>query len=508
MTLGQGDGRTDGVDQHEGGPDGAGRRGRFRLPRLLARGSAGGADGASAVAVREEDEERFGERITQQLASQWALIRAADRRADAEPEPVTAGRSNFSRAQVPWGVDLAAAWSWRMLVIGAALYVLLDLLWRFSVVTVPLAIALLLAALASPVVRLLRRIGLPRGLAALLVMIAGLGMLGLMVTFVSQQIADQYSQLVDQVVQGLGKVRLWLRDGPLNASDSQINSYIKDAQDAITEWSKNGGAFSQVTTLGTALTHVVTGFFIVIFSTYFFMADGARIWAFFVRLAPRAAREAVDSSGRVAWVSLTQFVRATVLVALVDAIGISVWAAALGLPLVLAIGLVVFVGAFVPMVGATVAGAVAVLVALVDQGLWTAVLMLIGVIVVQQVEGHVLQPFLMGRFVSVHPLGVLVAIACGVVLAGVAGALVAVPMVAALNAVITHLASRSSPGDDPVEALEDDYVEAGEQPGPVGDDSSPVGDSPRSPAHPEATADATDAIDGPAAPDSAGQARP
>jgi len=453
-----------------------GRRARLRLPRRVLRGRGG-----ASTAPSPEDEERFGERLTQQLANQWALIRAADRRNEPEPAPVVAGRSNFSRAQVPWGVDLAAAWSWRMLVIAAATYVLLSLLWRFSVVTVPLAIALLLAALASPVVRLLRHIGLPRGLAALLVMMAGLAMLGLMVTFVSQQIADQYSQLVDQVVQGLGKVRVWLRDGPLNASDSQINSYIKDAQDAITEWSKNGGAFSQVTTLGTALTHVVTGFFIVIFSTYFFMADGARIWAFFVRLAPRAAREAVDSSGRVAWVSLTQFVRATVLVALVDAIGISVWAAALGLPLVLAIGLVVFVGAFVPMVGATVAGAVAVLVALVDQGLWTAVLMLIGVVVVQQIEGHVLQPFLMGRFVSIHPLGVLVAIACGVVLAGVAGALVAVPMVAAINAVVTHLASRSSPGDDPVEALEEDYAEEEERPERVADEEAVVGDAPESP---------------------------
>ena len=465
-----------------------GRRARLRLPRRGLRGPwRAGLDSRGP-----EDEERFGERLTQQLANQWALIRAADRRNEPEPAPVVAGRSNFSRAQVPWGVDLAAAWSWRMLVIAAATYVLLNLLWRFSVVTVPLAIALLLAALASPLVRRLRRIGLPRGLAALLVMIAGLGLLGLMVTFVSQQIADQYSQLVDQVVQGLNKVRLWLRDGPLNASDSQINSYIKDAQDAITEWSKNGGAFSQVTSLGTALTHVVTGFFIVIFSTYFFMADGARIWAFFVRLAPRAAREAVDSSGRVAWVSLTQFVRATVLVALVDAIGISVWAAALGLPLVLAIGLVVFVGAFVPMVGATVAGAVAVLVALVDQGLWTAVLMLIGVIVVQQIEGHVLQPFLMGRFVSIHPLGVLVAIACGVVLAGVAGALVAVPMVAAINAVVTHLASRSSPGDDPVEALEEDYAEEGERPERVADDDAALGDTPQSPGVPGASTGAAE----------------
>ena len=202
----------------------------------------------------------------------------------------------------------------------------------------------------------------------------------------------------------------------------------------------------------------------MLFSTYFFMADGSRIWSWIVRLSPRSARARFDSSGRVAWISLRQFVRATVIVALVDAIGISIWAAVLGLPFVAAIGVLVFLGAFVPMVGATVAGTVAILVALVDQGPWAALLMLIGVIVVQQVEGHVLQPFLMGRWVSVHPLGVIVAIAVGVLVAGIVGALVAVPLAAAVNAVGQHLAAYTDPGDDPVEELDEDYVETGGAP--------------------------------------------
>ena len=183
------------------------------------------------------------------------------------------------------------------------------------------------------------------------------------------------------------------------------------------------------------------------FSTFFFLSDGGRIWSWLVRLAPRAAREHVDSSGRVAWVSLTQFVRATVLVALADAIGVMVVAAILGVPFVLAIGVLVFLGAFIPMVGATVAGSVAILVALVDQGPITALFMFGGVILVQQIEGHILQPFLMGRFVSVHPLGVIVAIGCGVLVAGIAGALIAVPLVAAGNAVVNHLARDAEPED-------------------------------------------------------------
>jgi predicted PurR-regulated permease PerM len=198
----------------------------------------------------------------------------------------------------------------------------------------------------------------------------------------------------------------------------------------------------------------------VLFSTFFFLADGERIWAWTVRLAPRASRERIDTSGRVAWGSLTQFVRATVLVAAVDALGVMIVAAALGVPFVLAIGVLVFLGAFVPMVGATVAGTVAILVALVDQGPVTALLMLGGVVLVQQLEGHVLQPFLMGRFVSVHPLGVILAIGCGVLVAGIVGALVAVPLAASLNAVVQHLASHTQVGsDDPEEELEEDEFE-------------------------------------------------
>ena len=242
---------------------------------------------------------------------------------------------------------------------------------------------------------------------------------------------------------GLGQVRQWLREGPLNLSDSQLNGWIESAQKTITENSREGGALTQVTEVGTAVGHVFAGFFIVLFSTFFFLSDGGRIWSWLVRLAPRAAREHVDGSGRVAWISLTQFVRATVLVALADAIGIMIVAAILGVPFVLAIGVLVFLGAFIPMVGRTVAGSVAVLVALVDQGPITALLMLGGVILVQQIEGHILQPFLMGRFVSVHPLGVIVAIGCGVLVAGIAGALIAVPLVAAGNAVVNHSATQS-----------------------------------------------------------------
>jgi predicted PurR-regulated permease PerM len=403
---------------------------------------------------RGEDDESFARR----LHHQWAAGRDERRHA---PTPIDTGPSNVSRAQVPWGLDLAAAWSWRAIVIAAAGYGIYWVLAYFSVITLPLVIALLITALVSPLVNVLERAGVPRGLAAITVVIGGLAAVAILLTFVGQQVAGGASDLADSTVEGLGEIKNWLKDGPLNASDSQIDGYIEQMQDAISERSKDGEVLSQVGELGATLGHVLAGFFIVLFATFFFLADGERIWSWAVRIAPRAARERVDSSGRVAWISLTQFVRATVIVALVDAVGIMIGAAIIGVPFVLAIGVLVFLGAFVPMVGATVAGSVAVLVALVDQGPLSALAMLAVVIGVQQLEGHILQPFLMGRWVSVHPLGVIVAIGAGVIVGGVAGALVAVPLAAALNAVVQHLASHTSVGDDPEEELLEDYEELG-----------------------------------------------
>jgi len=419
-------------------------------------------DEADAVGTGETDRDRDA-RVAGRLRQQWAAMRE-DRRGGRGIvlTPIESGPSNTARAQVPWGIDLAAAWGWRLLVIGAAAYVVYRIVGFFSVITLPLAIALLLAALATPLVRLLGRAGLPRSLASLLVVLVGLGSVALLLTFAGQQVANGATDLADSTVQGLGQIRSWLRDGPLDASDSQINDVIASVQSQIASRAGDAGFVAGITELGTAVGHLFAGLFIVLFATYFFLADGERIWSWTVRIAPRAARAQVDSSGRVAWISLTQFVRATVIVALVDAVGISVGAAVLQVPFVLAIAVLVFLGAFIPLVGATVAGTVAVLVALVDQGPVTALLMLAVIVAVQQLEAHVLQPFLLGRWVSVHPLAVIVALAAGVLVGGIAGALVAVPLVAAGNAVVQHLSAYTGPGDDPAERLPDDYATRGD----------------------------------------------
>lgn len=363
-------------------------------------------------------------------------------------------------SSIPRGVDIAASWSWRFLVIVLATGALGWLVNYLSVVVIPVVVALLIAALLAPMVDRIHRGKLARGPAAAIVLVGMLVFLGAALTLVGQQIIDGFSDLSEQVVRGLQQIEAWLRTGPLSLSDAQLTSLLNQAQDAVT--SSNEQIVASATSLGTALGHLVAGFFIVLFSLFFFLYDGERIWTFIARLFPRAARDRVDSSGRVAWTTLTAFVRATVIVAFVDAVGIMLAALVLKVPLAVPIGVLVFLGAFVPIVGALVSGFVAVIVALVAHGPVVALLMLGAVLLVQQLESHVLQPFLLGRAVSVHPLAVILAVASGVLVAGVVGALVAVPVIASLNAVVRHLAAPApAGGDSPEQAEAQAEAEAG-----------------------------------------------
>lgn len=400
------------------------------------------------------------ERLSARLFQQWNQLREERQEHLASPVPIITSDTP-RRSSVPYGVDLAASWAWRFLVIVAAGYLIVRALGFLEVIVIPVVIALLVTALVVPIVGALQRIGLGRGLAALLVVVGVILLVAAMLSFAGQQVASGASDLANQASQGLGEIRDWLKTGPFHASDSQIDAWINRAQHGLTEWGSRaaGSPVSRVTEVGGVAADAIAGLFIVLFSTFFFLAEGAQIWRWVVRIMPRAARDRVDSSGHVAWTSLTQFVRATVIVAAVDAIGVMIVAAILRVPFVAAIGVLVFLGAFIPMVGAVIAGTVAVLVALVDHGIVTALIMLGGVILVQQVEAHGLQPFLMGRWVRVHPLAVILAIATGILVAGIPGALVAVPFAAALNAVVHHLAAEHALPPDEAEEVTEDGLE-------------------------------------------------
>ena len=354
-----------------------------------------------------------------------------------------------SRGPVDVGVtpamQIASAWAWRFLVVVAAIVVIGYGLQYLSEVVIPVTVGVLLTALLVPVTNALQSARVPRGPAAGLTVIGTIALVAGLLTLVGTQIATQFDSLSTQVGEGVQKLRDLAKIN-LDVTDKDITDSLNKLKDTVMQ----GGALGQrAAEVGTTATHVVAGLFISLFCLFFFLYQGPQIWAWLVRLFPLQAREKADSSGRKAWVSLTAFVRATIIVAAVDAVGISLGAAILGLPLVSAIGILVFVGAFVPVVGAFVSGIVAVLVALVAKGPVVAIIMLAVVIGVQQVEAHVLQPFLLGRAVSVHPLAVILSIATGVVIAGIVGALVAVPTAAVLNTIVNHLAGNDVDPEPP-----------------------------------------------------------
>ena len=348
---------------------------------------------------------------------------------------------------VPTALRVAAAWAWRLAIVAVVLYGFFHLISMLRVVVIPLMVALLLSALLEPAAGWLRKRGAPRALAATTILVFGIVVVFGTLYLVVQAFINGLADLTDQVNQALNEGRDWLLSGPLHISQDQIDQYVQRAQTWLSENSSSltSGALSTATTLG----EVVTGFFLVLFTTFFFLKDGSQIWRFLTRLLPRPARPAVRQAGHYSWHTLTSYVRATVFVAFVDALGIGIGLAVLKVPLTLPLAALVFLGAFIPVIGATLSGAVAVAVALVTQGPVSALIILAVVIGVQQLEGHVLQPLVMGRAVALHPLAVILAIAIGITIAGIVGGLVAVPLLAVLNTAIRYLVLRPDGGPPP-----------------------------------------------------------
>ncbi|HXO52214.1 MAG TPA: AI-2E family transporter [Mycobacterium sp.] len=334
-------------------------------------------------------------------------------------------------------VRKTAAWAWRLLVIFAAIVALLWVVTKVELIVVPVALATMLTALLLPAVDFLDRRSLPRGVAVALVLLGGIGIVGGILSFVITQFIDGVPALAKQVTASIEGVSDWLQHGPLEISPDQIDQARKSAIDALqnNQEKLTTGALSTASTL----TEIVTGALLVLFTLIFVLHGGRNIFAFVTKIVPVGVRERVRDAGRAGFRSLIGYVRATFLVALVDAVGIGTGLAIMGIPLALPLASLVFLGAFIPLVGAVIAGFLAVVVALIAKG-WIFALITLGLIIaVQQLEGHVLQPLVMGRAVSIHPLAVVLAIAAGGVLAGIVGALLAVPTVAFLNSAVRVL---------------------------------------------------------------------
>jgi predicted PurR-regulated permease PerM len=349
-------------------------------------------------------------------------------------------------------VRKTAAWSWRLLVILAAVVALLWVVKRLEVIVVPLLLALMLSALLVPMVDWLDKRGAPRGGAVALVLLAGFGILGGIMTFVVSQFIVGVPDLVSQVTHSIDSTKRWLIEGPLHLSRQQIDHAGNSAIQALqnNQEKLTSGALSTAA----AITEIVTAALLMMFTLIFFLYGGRNIWSYVTKIVPTDVRERVREAGGAGFHSLTGYVRATFLVALVDALGIGTGLAIMSVPLALPLASLVFLGAFIPLVGAVLSGFLAVIVALLAKGFVYALITLGLLVAVNQLEAHILQPLVMGRAVSIHPLAVVVAISSGGVLAGIVGALLSVPTVAFLNNAFKVLLAKDP--DEAAAATEDD----------------------------------------------------
>ena len=351
---------------------------------------------------------------------------------------------DFADEAVTPQVRKAAAWAWRLVVLAAAAAVLFWLIQRFVVIVVPLALALILTALFLPAVDWLHRHRVPRWLAVILVFLLGLGALGGLLTFVVTRFIEGLPHLIDQITVSIDALRDWAANGPLELGQQQINNAVDSAIGTLQQ--RQAEITSGVVSTASALATFLTGFFITVFTLIVFLHGGRSIYEFVTRIVPVQVRERVRDAGRSGFTTLTGYVQGTFVVALVDGIGIGIGLLVLGIPLALPLASLVFLGAFVPFVGAMVTGFLAVVIAILAKG-WLYGLFTLGlVLAVQQLEGNVLQPLIMGRAVRLHPLAVLVALTAGGVVAGIIGVLLAVPLLAFLDhAVRSLLDSRETP---------------------------------------------------------------
>jgi putative heme transporter len=346
-------------------------------------------------------------------------------------------------------VRKTAAWAWRLLVILVAVMSLLWVIKRLEVIIVPLLLALMLSALLVPVVDWLDRRGAPRGGAVALVILAGFAILGGILTFVVSQFIVGVPDLVNEVARSIDTAKKWLIDGPLHLSRQQIDQAGNTAIQALQHNQEK--LTSGALTTATAIAEIVTAALLMMFTLIFFLYGGRNIWHYVTKMFPSDHRDRVRAAGSAGFRALTGYIRATFLVALVDALGIGTGLAIMAVPLALPLASLVFLGAFIPLVGAVISGFLAVIVALLAKGFVYALITLGLLIAVNQLEAHILQPLVMGRAVSIHPLAVVVAISTGGVLAGVVGALLSVPTVAFFNNAFQVLLAKG-----PATADEDD----------------------------------------------------
>src|SRR5690348_5534735 len=327
----------------------------------------------------------------------------------------------------PLLTDLAG-WGWRLLLLSVIAWLLLRVAQQLYLVSLPTAAALLMTALLFPVVAVLRRHGVPRGLATAVTVLGMLAAVVGVLTWVVQRAVAEAPRLSTELTAAVQK--LPISNATLLRLRGQVVDYLQSGSGSLA-----GGVITGLQ----AGAEVLTGLLLTLLLTIILLADGDRMWGWLVARLPEVARPRVQRAGAPAWDRLSGWIRGTVIIAAFHTVVVATTLAVLGVPLVAPLSVLVFLGSFIPLVGAIVAGSLATLVTFASQGTTAAIVFVVVLLIDNQVEAHVLQPFLVGRYVRLHPFVVAIVITAGAVLGGLAGALLAVPFTAAAYAALSHL---------------------------------------------------------------------
>ena len=346
----------------------------------------------------------------------------------------------------PRSLDTAAAWSWRLLVVGAAILATVLLLARLRVVVLPLFAAILLATALRPVARFLQQRRLPAGLATALTFLAFFALLGGIGTLVAQPLAGEVKELGPTLTKGVDDVERWLVEGPLSLEQAQIDQYRQQAGETL----QQGGP--SLIAPAVVFVELLAGTLLALVVAFFLVKDGPRLERAALRRVPEAHRDRTARAGRAARRALGGYLRGAAALGALEGVAMAVAIALVGGRLAIPVLLITFVGAFVPVVGAVLSGVVAALVTLVTAGPREAVIIAVVALVVQQLDSDLLAPFIYGKSVQLHPLAILLSIATGATLAGIAGTFLAVPLAAVFVAVAGAL--RAPPDADPADPPE------------------------------------------------------
>lgn len=356
---------------------------------------------------------------------------------------------------VPQWLKNSAGWSWRLIIVVIAVSLVVFATAKVQLVFIAIFIALVFTAVLRPVVNIYAKV-MPRGLATALAMLTGLLVIGGLFTYVIASVAGQWHKLSEQFTTGIGRIFDFLENGPLpfSITAADFDKWLAEAQKWVQEHAGDiaGTAFEQAGTV----VEVFTALALAVFCTIFFLARGGAMWTWFLNQLPTRMRGTWKIVGGAGWYTFSGYTRGTVIIAITDGLLAGIFLSILGVPLAAPLAVLVFIGAFIPLIGAPAAMVIAMVVALAVDGVVKAAIVGIGIALIGQFEGHVLQPLVMGKQVSLHPMVVAISVTCGTLLAGILGAVIAVPLVAVLWAVFSKLRRHLDPPMEEAEEVVDE----------------------------------------------------